>query len=132
MGRDVQQRRTRRHRRHERRGRQGGVLTALSPLTARSLPALPAELDSYGEVFATFTEQDSGCVAYGEAEPGGARWLVEAAPTARAAASMERAAALHASVRHEVIVPQVHRFTAGGLPAVVIASWPPRSSGAAR
>ncbi|MED7948599.1 serine/threonine protein kinase [Streptomyces sp. BE303] len=89
-------------------------------LDAPPVPDLLSHLRSVGTVFASFTAQDSGCVAYGVVEPGGARWFVKAAVTERAVASMERAAALHAAVRHEAIVPQLHRFTAAGLPAVVM------------
>ncbi|WP_327676057.1 serine/threonine protein kinase [Kitasatospora sp. NBC_00458] len=89
-------------------------------IEASSVPELLPWLGSVGRVFASFTGQDSGCTAYGVEEPDGARWFVKAATTEGAVSSMERAAALHAAVRHEAIVPQLHRFTAAGLPAVVM------------
>ncbi|MGE7434008.1 protein kinase family protein [Kitasatospora sp. NPDC001175] len=45
---------------------------------------------------------------------------MKAATTASSAESLRRADRFHEAVRHEVIVPQLHQFTVGGLPAVVM------------
>ncbi|MER7458809.1 serine/threonine protein kinase [Micromonospora sp. NPDC126480] len=53
--------------------------------------------------FAVFAEQGSGCLAYG-VESGGRRWFVKTAGTPQSRASLARAAAVHAAIRHDVIV----------------------------
>lgn len=55
------------------------------------------------EPFAVFDEQDSGCVSYG-VEHDDRRLFVKVATTPAAAASLRRAAQVHASVRHPAIV----------------------------
>jgi hypothetical protein len=63
-------------------------------------------LETVGEVFATFDEQDSMCLSYGVAA-GGRRWFVKVALTPDTATGLRRAAAFHAAVRHPVIVGPV-------------------------
>ncbi|WP_433128900.1 serine/threonine protein kinase [Micromonospora sp. CA-240977] len=53
--------------------------------------------------FVVFDEQDSGCLSYG-VEEAGQRWLVKTAITAEGRASLDRACAVHAAVRHPAIV----------------------------
>ncbi|MEO3772805.1 serine/threonine protein kinase [Micromonospora sp. B9E7] len=56
--------------------------------------------------FAVFDAQDSGCLSYG-VEVAGQRWFVKTATTATGRASLDRACAVHAAVRHPVIVHPV-------------------------
>ncbi|MEU7585629.1 serine/threonine protein kinase [Micromonospora sp. NPDC049230] len=60
-------------------------------------------MPSIDSAFAVFDEQDSGCLSYG-VEEAGRRWLVKTATTAEGRASLDRACAVHAAVRHPVIV----------------------------
>jgi serine/threonine-protein kinase len=71
-------------------------------------------------VFRVYAEQDSGCVSYGVRLPDGERWFVKEAVTEGARRSLERGWAFHRAVRHPAIVPQIHRVTSGGRPAVVM------------
>lgn len=61
------------------------------------------ELASFGEVFAVFEEQDSGCLSYGVVVEG-ARWFVKIAPTGSTAALLRSAVRFHHAVRHPVIL----------------------------
>ncbi|MGH9222374.1 MAG: serine/threonine protein kinase [Acidimicrobiales bacterium] len=56
-------------------------------------------------VFAAFDRQDSGCRAYGHTDEEGRRWFVKTAVEPRAVPSLERAVALHRSVRHDTVIP---------------------------
>ncbi|GLZ57129.1 serine/threonine protein kinase [Micromonospora sp. NBRC 107095] len=53
--------------------------------------------------FVVFDAQGSGCLSYG-VEEAGRRWFVKAATTAEGRASLDRACAVHAAVRHPTIV----------------------------
>ncbi|WP_055495329.1 hypothetical protein [Streptomyces sp. TP-A0356] len=85
-----------------------------------SVPDLEGYLRRVGVVFRVFGQRDSGCASYGVRLPGGERWFVKQAVTGDARRSLERAWAFHRSVRHPVIVPQVHRIAAGDGAAVVM------------
>jgi hypothetical protein len=60
-------------------------------------------LSAFGEVFAVFDDQDSGCLSYGVAADT-ARWFVKLAPDAATAAMLRSAARFHAAVQHPVIL----------------------------
>jgi len=85
-------------------------------MTPHPLPAVDevAAVEPYlrtvGEVFRAFRDQDSGCVSYGVLLPDGDRWFVKEAVTEPAQRSLDRAWAFHRTVRHPVIVPQLHRI----------------------
>lgn len=64
--------------------------------------------------FVVFDAQDSGCLSWG-VEHEGRRWFVKAAVEPRARVSLARAAALHAVVRHDVIVAPAHVLDDGTL-----------------
>jgi serine/threonine-protein kinase len=64
--------------------------------------AVPTDL-SVDEAFTVFGDQDSGCLSYG-VQRDGRRWFVKKAVRPDDRASLARAAALHAAVRHEAIV----------------------------
>ena len=49
------------------------------------------ELAPFGELFAVFEEQDSGCLSYGVVVEG-ARWFIKLAPTGPTAALLRSAA----------------------------------------
>lgn len=53
--------------------------------------------------FVVFDAQGSGCLSYG-VEEAGRRWLVKTATTVEGRASLDRACAVHAAVRHPAIV----------------------------
>ncbi|MCE0534201.1 hypothetical protein LWF15_01640 [Kineosporia rhizophila] len=55
------------------------------------------------EAFVVLDAQDSGCLSWG-VEHEGQRWFVKTAREPRAQAGLARVAALHAVVRHEVVV----------------------------
>ncbi|NUK32296.1 serine/threonine protein kinase [Streptomyces lunaelactis] len=76
---------------------------------ADSVELLEPYLNSVGEIFHAFREQDSGCVSYGVAASG-KRWFVKGATTAEAVVSLRRAVSVHATVRHPAIVPLQHFF----------------------
>ncbi|GAB3274180.1 protein kinase family protein [Kineosporia babensis] len=57
-----------------------------------------------GRAFAVFDAQDSGCRSWG-VEHAGQRWFVKTAVQPSARAGLARAAALHAVVRHDAVVP---------------------------
>jgi serine/threonine protein kinase len=59
-----------------------------------------------GTVFTTIDGHDSGCVAYG-VDLGGERLFVKVPSTPAAAASLRRAAILHAAVRHPAVIAPV-------------------------
>lgn len=75
-------------------------------------------LDSVGTVFRVFDRQDSGCLSYGVAI-GAERWFVKTSTTAPARHALGRAVALHAAVRHPVIIGLCGRFVAGSEPVLV-------------
>lgn len=79
------------------------------------------ELVSFGEVFAIFEEQDSGCLSYGVSVEG-ARWFVKIAPTGSAAALLRSAARFHDAVRHPVILAPVS-FADLGSRAAIVYPW---------
>ncbi|MGC4745519.1 serine/threonine protein kinase [Micromonospora sp. DT201] len=60
-------------------------------------------MPSIESAFVVFDAQDSGCLSCG-VEEAGRRWLVKTATTAEGRASLDRACAVHAAVRHPVIV----------------------------
>ncbi|MGN6612474.1 MAG: serine/threonine protein kinase [Angustibacter sp.] len=64
-------------------------------------------LETTGEVFRVFDQQDSGCVSYGVLI-GAERWFVKTATTAAAAGSLQRAIAVHEAVRHPAVLAPVH------------------------
>ncbi|MEU7798419.1 serine/threonine protein kinase [Micromonospora arborensis] len=68
------------------------------PVPARRLP-----VPSIESAFVVFDAQDSGCLSYG-VEEAGQRWLVKRAITAEGRASLDRACAVHAALRHPVVV----------------------------
>ncbi len=63
---------------------------------------LDLDLDP-ARAFTVFERQDSGCRSYG-VEAAGRRWFVKRAVRPEGRASLARAAALHAAVRHEAVV----------------------------
>ncbi len=63
------------------------------------------------EAFVVLDAQDSGCLSWG-VEHEGQRWFVKTAREPRAQAGLARVAALHAVVRHEVVVDQSLSSTA--------------------
>lgn len=71
--------------------------------------------------FAVFAEQDSGCLSYG-VEHGGQRWFVKRGSTGKARASLTRAVAFHASVRHPVIVAP-HSVIGAPADPVLVYPW---------
>ncbi|GIG61061.1 hypothetical protein Lfu02_54330 [Longispora fulva] len=90
-------------------------------LDIAAVDAVEPYLDRVGEVFRTFDRQGSGCVAYG-VEVDARRWFVKTARTPAADASLRRAVAFHAMVRHPAIVPLRHAITVGETLALVY-SW---------
>lgn len=74
-------------------------------------------VDEVGEVFRVFDQQDSGCVSFG-VRVGRQRWFVKTATTPAAAASLERAVAVHAAVRHPAVLAPAHVLREGA------AAWP--------
>ncbi|GGY12359.1 serine/threonine protein kinase [Streptomyces hiroshimensis] len=89
-------------------------------LDVTELPSVEAHLERIGTVFASFRDQDSGCVSYGVRLPGGERWFVKEGTSDGARRSLCRAWAFHRAVSHPVIVPQVHRIAVRGNWAVVM------------
>lgn len=71
-----------------------------------------------GPVFASFLHQDSGCQAFG-VEVDGQRWFVKVPVELRAAASLRRAVAVHAAVRHPAIIPLARTMSSDLGPALV-------------
>ncbi|MGY0235473.1 serine/threonine protein kinase [Longispora urticae] len=90
-------------------------------LDIAAVDAVAPYLHRVGEVFRTFDQQGSGCVAYG-VEVDARRWFVKTALTRSADASLRRAVAFHAMVRHPAIVPLRHAITVGETLALVY-SW---------
>lgn len=80
-------------------------------------------LQSQGEVFRAFREQDSGCVSYGVLA-GGRRWLVKHSHDPQGIASLESARRLYAAMQHPAL-PRLHNAfeTPGGLALVL--DWLP-------
>jgi len=78
-------------------------------------------LDSLGQVFAAFENQDSGCRSYGVADRD-KRWFVKLAPDAATAAMLRSAARLHTAVAHPVILAPV-AFTDLGERAGIVYPW---------
>lgn len=74
-----------------------------------------------GSAFAVFGDQDSGCFSYG-VEENGERFFVKTARTPDARASLTRAFAFHAAVRHEAIVRPV-RVLDGVDEIVLVYPW---------
>lgn len=72
---------------------------------------------SCGEIFASFAAQDSGCLSFG-VESGTRRWFIKGPTTRVAAQRVASAVALHARVRHAVIVRPVEVTELGGLPVL--------------
>src|SRR5438445_3360835 len=64
------------------------------------------ELASFGEVFAVFEQQDSGCLSYGIAVEG-ARWFVKLASPGTTAGTLRSTAQFHDAVRHPVILAPI-------------------------
>jgi hypothetical protein len=67
------------------------------------MPFRRMPVPSVESAFVVFDAQDSGCLSYG-VEEAGRRWLVKTASTAEGRASLDRACAMHAAVRHPAIV----------------------------
>jgi hypothetical protein len=67
------------------------------------MPFRRMPVPSVESAFVVFDAQDSGCLSYG-VEEAGRRWLVKTANTAEGRASLDRACAMHAAVRHPAIV----------------------------
>jgi len=82
---------------------------------ARFVAGDVAAVDS---VFASFLRQDSGCRAFGVCV-GGGRWFVKVPVVPRAGASVRRAVALHAAVRHAGVIPLLGTVPTGCGPALV-------------
>lgn len=76
-------------------------------------------LQSQGEIFRAFREQDSGCVSYGVLAEG-RRWLVKHSQDPRGIASLESARRLYTAVQHPAL-PRLHNVfeTPGGLALVL-------------
>ena len=74
-----------------------------------------------GRAFAVFERQDSGCRSYG-VESGGRRWFVKQAVRPEGRASLARAAALHAAVRHPAVV-RPERVLDGTTGATLVYPW---------
>jgi len=62
-----------------------------------------------GSAFATFDQQDSGCVSFG-IEVAGRHWFVKSATTPDAAVSLANAVAVHGRCHHRAIVSPVRVF----------------------
>lgn len=69
--------------------------------------------------FVVFDAQGSGCRSYGVEEAAGQRWFVKTATTATGRASLDRSCALHAAVRHPVIVRPVQTIHGPAGPTLV-------------
>ncbi|RAO29232.1 Non-specific serine/threonine protein kinase [Micromonospora noduli] len=76
---------------------------------------------SVESAFVVFDAQDSGCLSYG-VEEAGRRWLVKTATTVEGRASLDRAVAVHAAVRHPAIVRPI-RTIHGGAGPVLVYPW---------
>lgn len=79
------------------------------------------ELDSLGDVFAAFDQQDSGCLSYGVAL-GATRWFVKLAPTEITAEMLRSAARFHDAVRHRAILAPT-AFADLGARAAIVYPW---------
>ncbi|MFB6530134.1 serine/threonine protein kinase [Streptomyces sp. NPDC056399] len=82
-------------------------------------------LQSVGDVFTVFPDQDSGCVSYGLRTAAGS-YFVKTAAIPSAAASLCQALAVHQAVKHPAIIPIVHSFTTGtgtGTGLAVVYPW---------
>ena len=77
------------------------------------LPVPPVE-----SAFVVFDAQDSGCLSYG-VEEAGRRWLVKTATTVEGRASLDRACAVHAAVRHPAIVRPIRTVHGAAGPTLV-------------
>ncbi|RAO16041.1 Non-specific serine/threonine protein kinase [Micromonospora noduli] len=73
---------------------------------------------SVESAFVVFDAQDSGCLSYG-VEEAGRRWLVKTATTVEGRASLHRAVAVHAAVRHPAIVRPVRTIHGAAGPTLV-------------
>lgn len=82
------------------------------------VPDVPHMLSQHGPVFRSFLAQDSDSHSYG-VEVGGQRFFVKHAVAPDGVASLERAVAFHAAVRHPAIVPLSTTFPTRFGPALV-------------
>ncbi|NEB04702.1 serine/threonine protein kinase [Streptomyces sp. SID13726] len=98
-------------------------MTAHPLLGVDTVPETEPYLRTVGEVFRSFGDQDSGCVAHGIQLPDGQRWFVKEAVTGRGQRSLDRAWDFHRVVRHPAIVPQLHRIAVGGRRTAVVMPW---------
>jgi serine/threonine-protein kinase len=73
--------------------------------------------ESCGEVFASFTTQDSECVSFG-VESATRRWFIKGPSSAGAAETLASVSAFHAKVRHAVVVRPVEVVEVAGLPVL--------------
>ncbi|MEY9969270.1 serine/threonine protein kinase [Streptacidiphilus sp. MAP12-16] len=98
----------------------GGTTNAAIPEPGPGEELLPF-LERVGEVFTVFDAQDSGCWSAG-VRLGERPWFIKTALTKAAEESLARARALHAAVRHPVIVPLEQVLLVGGR-AVHVMPW---------
>ncbi|MGC4757177.1 serine/threonine protein kinase [Micromonospora trifolii] len=75
-------------------------------------------MPSVESAFVVFDAQDSGCLSYG-VEEAGRRWLVKKATTVEGRASLDRACAVHTTVRHPAIVRPVRTIHGATGPTLV-------------
>lgn len=73
---------------------------------------------SVESAFVVFDAQSSGCLSYG-VEEAGRRWLVKTAVTVEGRASLTRACAVHAAVRHPVIVRPTRTIPGAAGPTLI-------------
>lgn len=78
-------------------------------------------MPSIESAYAVFDAQDSGCLSYA-VEEAGRRWFVKTATTAEGRASLGRACAVHAAVRHPVIVSPT-RTVLGEVGPTLVYPW---------
>jgi serine/threonine-protein kinase len=97
-------------------------LSAPPLLTVPAVDRVEPFLRRLGTVFREFPDQDSGCRSRGVLIDG-TRWFVKEAETPGAAASLRRASAVHAAIRHPAILAPRHHFTAGDGRPVLVYPW---------
>lgn len=83
-------------------------------------------LNSVGEVFQAFREQDSTCISYGVLSSG-RRWFVKHSENPQGLASLKRAYKLNMGVRHEAL-PRLHNRFATLYGVSLVYDWVPGES----